>query len=103
MSATKKEVEHIAKLSKLKFSGEEIEKFTGDLNQILSYVEQLNELDTSNVEPLSHPVTYSKPLRKDELKHSVTAEEALKNSPHHDENFFLVPKVISSKKDKNKK
>lgn len=103
MSVTKKEVEHIAKLSKLKFSGEETEKLTADLNQILKHVERLNELDTSNVEPLSHPITCSKPLRKDQLKDSVKAEEALKNAPHRDENFFLVPKVISSQKNRSKK
>ena len=56
MSVTRKDVEHIAELARLKFSGEELENFTEQLNEILSYIEKLNELDTENVNPLSHPV-----------------------------------------------
>ena len=56
MAVTLKDVEHIAELARLKFSGEELENFTHQLNEILKYVEKLDELDTENVEPLSHPI-----------------------------------------------
>jgi len=95
MSVTKKEVEHIAELARLKFSDEELESYTEELNQILAYVEKLNELDTENVEPLSYPIENENTLRKDETKECVTQKEALKNAPREDDKFFKVPKVIT--------
>ncbi len=95
MSVTKKDVENIASLARLKFNDEELENFTHQLNQILSYVEKLNELNTENVEPLSHPVENNNVFRSDELKTSVTTEEALKNAPDRTEEFFKAPKVIN--------
>ncbi len=94
MAVTKKDVEYIADLARLKFNEDELEKFTGQLNEILSYVEKLNELDTSNVEPLSHPVAGSNVFREDIVKPSIDREEALKNAPDKNELFFKVPKVI---------
>ena len=94
MSVTRKDVEHIAELARLKFSGEELENFTEQLNEILSYIEKLNELDTENVNPLSHPVEGENVFRKDVVKPSVKREEALKNAPDSDDEFFKVPKVI---------
>lgn len=96
MSVTLKDVEHIAELARLKFSDEELESFTHQLNQILEYVEKLNELDTENVEPLSHPVEGNNAFREDELKPSINREEALKNAPDSDDEFFKVPKVIDN-------
>ncbi|MGD8780017.1 MAG: Asp-tRNA(Asn)/Glu-tRNA(Gln) amidotransferase subunit GatC [Ignavibacteria bacterium] len=95
MSVTLKDVEHIAKLARLKFSEEELKEFTGDMNKILEYMEKLNELDTENIEPLSHPVEQVNVFREDKLKESVDREEALKNAPKSDEEFFKVPKVIN--------
>ncbi len=94
MSVTRKDVEHIAELARLKFSGEELENFTEQLNEILSYIEKLNELDTENVNPLSHPVEGENVFREDVAKPSVKREEALKNAPDSDDEFFKVPKVI---------
>ena len=96
MSVTLKDVEHIAELARLKFSEEELESFTHQLNQILEYVEKLKELDTENVEPLSHPVEGNNAFREDELKPSINREEALKNAPDSDDEFFKVPKVIDN-------
>ena len=96
MSVTLKDVEHIAELARLKFSDEELESFTHQLNQILEYVEKLKELDTENVEPLSHPVEGNNAFREDELKPSINREEALKNAPDSDDEFFKVPKVIDN-------
>lgn len=97
MSVTKKEVEKIAELAKLKFSESELENFTHQLNDILKYIEKLNELNTDNVEPLSHPVEKTNVFREDKLKPSINTEEALKNAPLADENYFKVPKVIQEK------
>lgn len=97
MAVTKKDVEKIAELAQLKFSEEELDSFTPQMNEILSYMEKLNELDTENVEPLSHPVEQTNVFRDDELKNSITTEEALKNAPAKDEHHFKVPKVIGDK------
>jgi aspartyl-tRNA(Asn)/glutamyl-tRNA(Gln) amidotransferase subunit C len=94
MSVTRKEVEHIAELARLKFSEEELDNFTEQLNQILAYVQKLNELDTENVEPLSHPVEGVNAFREDKVEGSVPRKEALKNAPAKDDQFFKVPKVI---------
>jgi aspartyl-tRNA(Asn)/glutamyl-tRNA(Gln) amidotransferase subunit C len=88
MSVTRMDVEHIAKLARLEFTDEEKATFAHQLNDILAYVEQLNTLDTSNVEPLS---------REDVLRPGLTQEEALKNAPVKTERFFKVPKVIGNR------
>jgi aspartyl-tRNA(Asn)/glutamyl-tRNA(Gln) amidotransferase subunit C len=97
MAVTKKDVEKIAELARLKFSEEEIESFTPQMNEILSYMDKLNELDTENIKPLSHPVEQLNVFRKDEMKASIPTEEALKNAPSKDEHHFRVPKVIGDK------
>ena len=96
MSVTKKDVEHIAQLARLKFNENEVENFTDQLNEILGYIEKLNELDTENVEPLSHPVEGSNVFRQDQEVESIKTEDALKNAPHSTEEYFKVPKVINS-------
>lgn len=95
MSVTNKDVKYIASLAKLNLREEEIEHYTGQLNQILGYIDKLNELDTTSVEPLSYPVEASNVFREDEPMPSVTTEEALKNAPDKTDEHFIVPKVIS--------
>ena len=97
MAVTKKDVEKIAELARLKFTDEDLENFTPQMNEILSYMDKLNELDTENVNPLSHPVEQTNVFREDELKPSISTENALKNSPSKDEHHFKVPKVIGDK------
>jgi aspartyl-tRNA(Asn)/glutamyl-tRNA(Gln) amidotransferase subunit C len=97
MAVTKKDVEKIAELARLKFSEEELENFTPQMNEILSYMDKLNELDTENVKPLSHPVEQTNVFREDELKPSISTEEAIKNAPSKGEHHFKVPKVIGDK------
>ncbi len=94
MNVSKKDVEYIAKLSKLKLNEEELEGYTKDLNQILEYIDKLNELDTSDVEPLSHPLETKNVMREDQPVTSIEREKALKNAPKSNEEFFKVPKVI---------
>ncbi|MEW6654068.1 MAG: Asp-tRNA(Asn)/Glu-tRNA(Gln) amidotransferase subunit GatC [Bacteroidota bacterium] len=95
MSVTKKDVEYIASLARLKFEEAELDNFTHQLNDILAYVEKLNELDTKNIEPLSHPIENNNVFRKDELHPSTLTKEALKNAPDKTEEYFRVPKVIN--------
>lgn len=94
MSVTKKDVEHIAKLANLEFNDAEKEKLTHEMNEILQHMEKLNELDTSNVEPLSQVVEQQNVFRADEVKPSIPTEEALKNAPEKTDEHFKVPKVI---------
>ncbi|MCR4418184.1 MAG: Asp-tRNA(Asn)/Glu-tRNA(Gln) amidotransferase subunit GatC [Ignavibacteria bacterium] len=94
MKVTRELVIHIAELAHLKLKDDEIEKFQQELNQILEYVDKLNELETENVEPLSHPLPVINVAREDKLVPSVKREEALKNAPDSTEEFFKVPKVI---------
>lgn len=95
MSVTKNDGEYIANLAKLKFNDDELENFTHQLNEILSYMDKLNELNTDNVEPLSHPIENQNVFREDEVKSSIDREDALKNAPEKTDEFFIVPKVIN--------
>lgn len=94
MKVTKEVIIHIAELAHLKLREDEIEKFEKELNQILEYVDKLNEIDTSNVEALSHPLPTLNIFREDKVEKSISREEALKNAPESTEEFFRVPKVI---------
>jgi len=94
MSVTIEEVENIARLAKLSFSDEEKIKFTEQFNQILQYMEKLNELDTENVPPTFHVLELYNVFREDKVKPWLTQEEALHNAPKKKDGFFSVPKVI---------
>lgn len=94
MKITKEDVEHIAKLAKLHFEPEGIEKMQNEMNKILEYIEKLNELDTSKVEPLSHVIDLKNVFREDVVNQVYSTEELLKNAPSKTEKFFRVPKVI---------
>ena len=97
MSVTVKDVEHVAKLARLEFSESEKEKFTHQLNEIVGYVEKLNQIDTSNVEPLSQMTAIENVMREDKVRPSLQQEEVLKNAPDRTEKFFKVPKVIGER------
>ncbi len=94
MGISKEEVLHVAHLARLEFSEEEVELFTTQLADILDYVAQLNELDTSKIEPTYHAVPMSNVFRKDEVKPSSPVEDVLANAPERENGFFVVPKVI---------
>lgn len=97
MSVTIKDVEHVAKLARLEFTEAEKETFTHQLNDILSYIEKLNKLDTTNVEPLSHVIELGNVFREDTVRTSLDREQALMNAPDRTEEFFRVPKVIGDR------
>ena len=93
---TRENVEHIAKLARLDFSAEEYEKLTSDMNNVLGYIDQLKELDVSNIEPLENinESAEKNNFRVDTSAPSLSVEEALKNAPKAADGYFLVPKVI---------
>jgi aspartyl-tRNA(Asn)/glutamyl-tRNA(Gln) amidotransferase subunit C len=87
-------VEKLAHLARLKFNEEEKQEIKSDLQRMIAFVEKLNELNLDGVEPLLHLSDEVNVLRNDEIKGSVSREEALKNAPSHDDQFIKVPKVI---------
>jgi len=87
-------VEKLASLARLKFDDPEKAAIKNDLQKMIRFVEKLNELDTSGVEPLLHMSDNVNVLRADEVKGSISRKEGLKNAAIHDEQFFKVPKVI---------
>ena len=97
MAVSVRDVEHVAALARLSFSEDEKLRLTTELNSILEYMEQLNGLDTSNVQPLEHVVDIHRVLRPDTHVAGVTREEALQNAPARTEQFFKVPKVIGDR------
>ncbi len=97
MSVTVKEVEYIAGLARLQLTAEEKKTYTGQLNTILEYMEKLGELDTSDVEPLSHITGAVNVLRTDGVTPSLPAEKVLENAPDRTEKFFRVPRVVGDR------
>lgn len=87
-------INNLAKLARLDFNDEERTEIKYDLQKMIAFIEKLNELDTTGVEPLLHMSDNINVLREDVVKGSISRENALKNSPVHDEQFFKVPKVI---------
>ena len=96
---SKEDVLKIAKLSKLEFSENEIEKFRTDLNKIFDHMEELNSVDTTDVEPLFNVLDLQDVLRKDVVKDSGIKKDILKNSPNSDDEFIIVPKVVGENAD----
>jgi len=91
---TEDQVRHVAKLARLNCTDEQISSFTGQLDAIISYVSQLEEVDTSGVEPLAHCLSVHNVFRSDEVTISLTTDQVLSNAPQSDGEFFLVPKVL---------
>lgn len=87
-------VEHVARLARLRLGGDQLEMFRRQLSSILSYMEQLNEPDTADVPPTAHPLPLSNVFREDEIRASWEPQEAMRNAPSHQDDFFKVPKVL---------
>ena len=88
-------VEHIAHLARLEFEGDKKVAISEDLQRIISFMDKLQEVDTENVEPLIYMTTEINQLREDVGKVTVTQEQALKNAPKKDSDYFRIPKVLS--------
>jgi aspartyl-tRNA(Asn)/glutamyl-tRNA(Gln) amidotransferase subunit C len=90
----KMDIEKVARLARLELSGEEKKTFGNQLEQILTYMEQLNRLDTTGVEPTSHAIPMDNVFREDEVKLSFPREEVLGLSPDQENGHFKVPRII---------
>lgn len=94
MKVTTETIDNLAKLARLQFSEEEKEELKKDLEQMIGFIDKLNELDTEGVEPLMHMSPRVNVLREDVVQGSISRGEALLNAPQKNDAFFLVPKVI---------
>ena len=88
------QVEHVARLARLALSAEEKQRFTEQLNAILSYIEQLNEVSTEGVEPTAHVLDLVNVLRDDTVSQMLNADSALANAPETAHHFFVVPRIV---------
>lgn len=91
---TTDDVQHVATLARLEFNEAEIEQFTHQLARILDYIGKLNELDTTDVAPTSHPLTLRNVVKADVAKSSYNRDVVLDGAPSAEEGYFEVPKVI---------
>jgi len=87
-------VKGIAHLARLELNADETEKMMAEMNKILTWMQQLNKVDTEGIEPLIHMSAEMNVLREDEVSNSLEHDRALKNAPNKDSNYFRVPKVI---------
>ena len=90
---TIKDVEHVAKLARLELTEKEKEMFTHQLGDVLEHVEKMNEVDTTNVEPMNHPIDFYNVMREDNKIYENTREELMQNAPDIEGEFFKVPKI----------
>ncbi len=92
----REQVDRVAALARLSFSGDEAARIGADLEAILGYVETLNELDTDAVQPMSHVIPLDTPMREDRAVAALDPELAVANAPQRDGSAFVVPKVIEA-------
>ena len=90
-------VRRVARLSRLKLNDAEVSRLATELSQVLHYVDQLNELDVANVEPMAHAIELANVFRADEPRPSLPREAALANAPKSDGKYFLVPPILDEK------
>ena len=94
MAITRADVEKVSLLARLQLSESELEKLTGELSQIVEYVDQLGQVDTDNVEPMVHAVEVNNVFAEDQVRPSLPREQALATAPQHNERAYLVPPVL---------
>jgi len=87
-------IDSLSKLAKLKFDKKSAEKMKSDLNIILSFIDAISEIDTTKIDPLIYMSDEVNVLRSDEIKNELLQEEALKNAPQKDSDYFKVPTVL---------
>jgi aspartyl-tRNA(Asn)/glutamyl-tRNA(Gln) amidotransferase subunit C len=91
---TRADVEHVAELARFELTAAEKEQFIAQLNSILTYIEQLGDLNTAGVEPTSHVLPMSNVFRDDEVRPSLDRDQVLQNAPQESHFFFKVPRII---------
>jgi len=95
MKITEETVDHIAHLARLEFQGERKDAIRQDLERIITFMDKLQEVDTENVDPLIFMTKEVNRLREDTAEKTLTQDEALKNAPRRDSDYFRIPKVLS--------
>ena len=90
----RKDVEYVAWLARLDLDEEEIERFTGQLGQVLEHAEKIKSLDTGDVEPTSHAIPLKNVMRDDTVRPCLSQEEALSGAPSSEEGYFKVPRIL---------
>lgn len=91
---TEDTIEYVSTLAKLDLNGEEREGAMLDMNRMLDYIDKLNELDTTGVEPVSHVFPLQNVFREDEVTNGDGGEDTLKNAPEEKENMFVAPRTV---------
>ncbi len=94
MAITRTDVEKVALLARLQLSEDELTSLTNELSQIVTYVDQLAEVDTDNVEPMTHAIELHNVFADDEVRPSLSRDQALANAPSHNDQAYLVPPVL---------
>ncbi|MCY0897656.1 MAG: Asp-tRNA(Asn)/Glu-tRNA(Gln) amidotransferase subunit GatC [Firmicutes bacterium] len=96
MGLTDHEIQHVARLARLRLTADELPVIRRDLNRVLEYVSQLQTLDLANVEPTMHVVKSETPLRHDQVEPSLPVLEATRNAAQVEEGMFKVPRIMDS-------
>ncbi len=88
------QVHEIARLARLRLTDDEVARMARELDAILTHIEELRQIDTSAVEPMTHAVPFDCPMRDDRVGPMLEVDEALANAPRREEGFFAVPRVV---------
>ena len=94
MKITKEEVLYVARLARLDLDDDAIDKFAGQIDEILGYIDKLNRVDTEGIQPTSHAISLTNAFREDVEHQHLDRERALANAPEEEEGQFVVPKII---------
>jgi aspartyl-tRNA(Asn)/glutamyl-tRNA(Gln) amidotransferase subunit C len=94
MSVDEKTVKRVARLARIKVKDEDVPRLAGELNVILDFVEQLNEVDVADVQPMTSVVAVKMKMRDDVVSDGYMAKDVTKNAPASEDEFFMVPKVV---------
>lgn len=94
MQITKSDIEHVAKLARLNLTEDEKEKYTKEMGAIIGFVDKLNELDTTGIQPTAHILPIQNVFREDDVKPSFDREKLFQNAPQKKDGCILVPKVV---------
>ena len=94
MKVTKKDLENVAVLSRLAIPADKEEQYTNQLNDVLTYMENLHSINTDDVQPIAHVLPISNVFRDDVVKESLDRDLALSNAPLKDDGYFKVPKIL---------
>ena len=94
MKISKEEVLYVAHLARLDLDAESIEKFAGQIDEILGYIEKLNQVDTAGIKPTSHAIFLTNAFRDDKQREHLDRDRALANAPEREDGCFVVPKIV---------